>query len=245
MKRIITLCAVLLTLGAFSAVYAESDAGVKGAEAGAAKFYIYADQGDDTADKAYIEMQADGEFAFNVGGVEVGKFGDSNGNFSVIGTLTPAGASVLSSVTVSGSFEPDMVVIADTNAYTVLDNNSGQVHFVPDTTADSTFTLPAESANLHYKFVYAGGAADAQDWIITTGNDTNYFVGGLVQFDPGATTTTSVVNYYSDGNSNSKIGVLTPESGTEVEIWCEDGTTWYVSGTVVSDTDAGVTFADQ
>jgi len=156
-------------------------------------------------------------------------------------TLTTS-AGLLDSSKLTGK---ETVVIADTNAYTVLAGNAGLTHFVPDMTADSTITLPAEAANQHYKFVYVGGAADAQDWIITTGNDTNYFVGGLVQFDPGATTTTSVVNYYSDGNSNSKIGVLTPESGTEVEIWCEDGTTWYVSGTVVSDTDTGVTFADQ
>jgi len=229
MKRIMILCAVLLTLGAFSAVFAETDAGVKGAEAGAAKFYLYADQGDDAGDKAYIEMQADGELAFNIEATEVAKFDGKAGNLSLIGALT----------------QPT-VVVADTNAYTVLATDAGKTLFVPDLTADITITMAAEAANQNYKFVYTGGAADAQDWIITTGADANYFVGGIVQFDPGAATTTAVViNYYSDGNSNSKIGVLTPESGTSVEIWCEDGTTWYVSGTVVSDTDTGVTFGDQ
>jgi len=158
-----------------------------------------------------------------------------------LATLNVAGASIL-----SGSLEQDMVVITDTNAYAILDANSGKIHFIPDLTADSTNTLPAEATGLHYKFVYNGGAADAQDWIITTGNDTNYFVGGLVQLDPGAATSNSVaINYYSNGSSNSKLTVLTPEAGTFVEIWCDTGVTWRVSGMVVSDTDTGVVFANQ
>jgi len=147
------------------------------------------------------------------------------------------------SVTVTGSFNPDIVVVTDAATYAVLANNSGQVHIVPDLTADCTISLPAEAANLNYEFVYAGGAADAQDWIITTGNDTNYFVGGAIQIDPGLAT--NAINYYSDGGSNSKMGVLTPEAGTKVHVWCEDGVTWYVSATVISDTNTGVTFADQ
>jgi hypothetical protein len=148
-------------------------------------------------------------------------------------------------VAITGSIEPDIVVVTDAAAYTVLDNNSGQVHIVPDLTADCTITMPAEAANQYYKFVYAGGAADGQDWIIDTGTNTAYFVGGLTQIDVTGVGTNVVTQYYSDGNSNSKLGVLTPEAGTVVELWCEDGVTWYVSGTVYSDTDTGVTFADQ
>jgi hypothetical protein len=156
-----------------------------------------------------------------------------------------AGSGTLVDVAITGSIEPDIVVVTDTNAYTVLDNNSGQVHIVPDLTADCTITMPAEAANQYYKFVYAGGAADGQDWIIDTGTNSAYFVGGLTQIDVTGVGTNVVTQYYSDGNSNSKLGVLTPEAGTVVELWCEDGTTWYVSGTVYSDTDTGVTFADQ
>ena len=145
----------------------------------------------------------------------------------------------------SGSLIAGGTDVGDTTNYTVLAANAGSVHIIPDVTADSTYTMPAEVAGMYYKFVYAGGAADAQDWIIDTGNDTNYFVGGISQIDVTGVGTNVVTQYYSDGNSNSKIGVLTPEAGTVLEMWCIDGTTWYVSGTVYSDTDTGVTFADQ
>ena len=134
--------------------------------------------------------------------------------------------------------------IGDTTNYTFLAANSGHAHIIPDLPADSVFTMPAEAVGLHYKLVYGGAAADAQDWSIDTGADANYFAGGLTQFDKSIATN-SVVVYYSDGNSNSKIGVLTPEAGTVVEMWCVDGTTWYVSGYVVSSTTTGVTFGDQ
>jgi len=144
---------------------------------------------------------------------------------------------------VHGSFEPDIVIVADTNAYTLVDADSGQVHLMPDLTADATLTLPAEVDHLHYRIVYVGGAEDAQDWIIDTGDDTKYFVGGLVQHDvdDGGDDT---VTYYSDGNSNSKLTVYTPGAGTVVEMWC-DGTNWRVTGVVVSSSDTGVAFADQ
>jgi hypothetical protein len=159
--------------------------------------------------------------------------GGTTGDFAVGGELT-----------VSGAFEPAVVVVTDTNAYTVLAANSGKIHFMPDLTADSTFTLPDAAAGLQYEFVYMGGAGDAHDWLIDTGADANYFVGGLCQLD--ADTASSVIQQiYSDGDSNSKLTVYTPEAGTSVRIWCQDGTTWYVSGIVASDTDTGVAFADQ
>jgi len=149
----------------------------------------------------------------------------------------------------TGSFEPDIVIVSDTNAYTVLDADSGQVHLVPDLTADSTITLPTPVDSLRYRFVYAGGAADAQDWIIDSGDDDHYFIGGVATIDPGQTNVGSSVsaNIYSDGNSNSKLTVYTPEAGTAIELYCVVGaaTNWYVSGLIVSDTDTGAAFADQ
>ena len=146
--------------------------------------------------------------------------------------------------TVSGAFLHTAVAVTDTNAYTVLAANSGRTHIMPDLTDNSVFTMPAEAVGLYYKFVYAGGVADGHDWSIDTGANANYFVGGLVKHDvdDGGDDTATV---YSDGNSNSKIAILTPAAGTVVEMWCVDGTTWYVSGTVISTTDASVVFADQ
>lgn len=154
------------------------------------------------------------------------------------GILITAGKPVV----ITNAFELDIVLVPDGAAYDVLANNSGQVHLIPDQTGDLTMDLPAEADGLYYKFVYVGGAADVQDWLIDSENNTNFYIGGVVQHDPdaGGDDTTP---YYSDGDSNSILGVLTPECGTVIEIWC-DGVNWRVTGTAITATDTGVTFSD-
>ena len=131
-----------------------------------------------------------------------------------------------------------IVDIGDNTTYTVLSANSGKVHTVPDLTADIVISLPAVAAGLEYEFVYAGVAADAQDIQLDTGSDTNYFLGGVLHVDD-APAADAVAG---DGNSNSKINILTPEPGTRVRVLC-DGTNWILVGTVVSAN--APTFADQ
>ena len=144
-------------------------------------------------------------------------------------------------VAITNAFELDIVIVPDASPYTVLANNSGQVHMIPALGQDTTFNLPAEADGLHYKFIYVGNAADAEDWIITSGSaGANFFIGGAVQHDEDGDLT---VTYYPDGNSNDTMGVLTPEAGTVVEMWC-DGVNWYLSATVISATNTGVTFSD-
>ena len=108
--------------------------------------------------------------------------------------------------------------------------------------ADTILTLPSAANGLVFRFVYAGNAADAQDFQINTGSDTNYFLGGVIQHDIGASGDNTA--YHPDGNSNSRCNILTPDAGTDLEVWC-DGTLWYISGYVSSTTNTGVTFADQ
>jgi hypothetical protein len=128
-------------------------------------------------------------------------------------------------------------------AYSVLAANTGKIHFTPDCTANSTLTLPAVAAGLNYKFIYAGGAADASNLIIDSGADANFFIGGIVHLDLNSTATTITVgNVFSDGDSNSIFTLVTPSAGTVVEILC-DGTNWHLWGQVVSDTIP--TMADQ
>jgi hypothetical protein len=137
------------------------------------------------------------------------------------------------------------VVVTDAATYTVSASDSGKLHVVPDLTADITIKLPAEAAGLHYKFIYGGAAADAQDWLITSESDTNYFVGGGLHVDSDAGAgADECVPVFSDGNSNSKLTVLTPQGGTFVELWC-DGTKWYVNAIVVSASASALAFADQ
>ena len=108
---------------------------------------------------------------------------------------------------------------------------------------DIIFTLPTAASGLKYRFVYVGGAADAHDFQINTGSDTNFFIGGVTQSDTDDGGD-DAVSYYSNNSSNSRINVLTPGAGTTVDVYC-DGTNWFLSGLVVSTTDTGVSLADQ
>lgn len=135
------------------------------------------------------------------------------------------------------------VFVADATTYTVLASNSGKTHVLPDLTANITITLPAVQAGLEYEFVYKGVAADGQNWVIDTGSDTNYYLGGLVHLDHDAGSAgDEVVPIAGDGNSNSKLTVVTPSVGTVVKMVC-DGTNWILSGFVNSATVPS--FADQ
>ncbi len=111
--------------------------------------------------------------------------------------------------------------------------------------ADSVFSLPTAADGLFYRFVYVGGAADAQDIRIDTGSDTNFFIGGLSHFDTDTDDTNGLPDFvFSDNGSNSIVNILTPNVGTWAEVYC-DGTNWFLTGCVNSATNTAVTFADQ
>lgn len=117
--------------------------------------------------------------------------------------------------------------------------HSGRILLVPDGTQDNTYTLPAPIAGSVFKFVYAGGAADATDAIIITPGNTNFFIGGVTFLDTDGNAISSV---FSDGNSNSKIQMNVP-AGFEVTIVGKDTTNYQIFGNVTSTT--APTFADQ
>lgn len=136
------------------------------------------------------------------------------------------------------------VSIPDAATYTVLANNSGLIHWCPDFTSTCTITLPTPKAGLRFEFAYTGAAADAQNWVITSASDTNYYKGGVVFLDTDAADTGDEVSVVrGDGNSNSKFTVVTPDVGTRVIVDCADGTHWNITGVIVSATVP--TMADQ
>ena len=153
-------------------------------------------------------------------------------------TLVVDGTQVMSAKSGGAVLDSRHVDIGDNTAYTVLAENSGKVHTIPDLTGDLTISLPTPAAGLYYEFWYAGVAADAQDWAIDTGSNTNFLLGGLLQVDDAPAADSAAPN----GSSNSIVNVLTPEPGTVVKLAC-DGTNWILSGTVASAN--APTFADQ
>ena len=121
-----------------------------------------------------------------------------------------------------------------------LDNatHSGRVLLVPDGGQDNTYTLPAPIAGSVFRFVYAGGVADATDAIIVTPGNTNFFIGGITHLDTNADN----VTVFSDGNSNSKVQLNVPQA-FDITIVGKDTTNYQIFGTVTSTTVPA--FADQ
>ena len=131
------------------------------------------------------------------------------------------------------------VSLSDGNVTLTNATHSGRVLLVPDGGQDNTYTLPAPIAGSVFKFVYAGGAADATDAIIITPGNTNFFIGGVTFLDTDGNAISSV---FSDGNSNSSIQMNVP-AGFEVTIVGKDTTNYQIFGNVTSTT--APTFADQ
>jgi len=116
--------------------------------------------------------------------------------------------------------------------------HSGRILLVPDGSQDNTYTLPSPIAGSTFRFVYAGGAADATDAIILTPGNTNFYIGGVTFLD----TDNEVSAVFSDGNSNSSIQFNVP-AGFDVTIVGLNTTNYQIFGTVTGATAPA--FADQ
>lgn len=163
----------------------------------------------------------------------------SENGFSVVSKNATTGA-FTTSFTLDGSgVQVAPVSLADGDATLTGAVNGGRVNLVPDGTQDNTYTLPTPSAGLYFSFVYAGGAADGTDFILDTGSDTNFFIGGVSfhDTDDGAA---SVV--FSDGDSNSIFQANVP-AAAQIHVLGLDDTNYQIWGTVVGAT--APTFSDQ
>jgi hypothetical protein len=130
------------------------------------------------------------------------------------------------------------VSLADANVTLTNATHSGRVLFVPDGGQDNTYTLPAPVAGSVFRFVYAGGAADATDAIIVTPGNTNFYIGGVTFLD----TDNEISAVFSDGNSNSSIQLNVP-AGFDVTIIGLNTTNYQIFGTVTGATAPA--FGDQ
>lgn len=131
------------------------------------------------------------------------------------------------------------VSLSDGNETLTNAAHSGRVLLVPDGGQDNTYTLPAPIAGSTFRFVYAGGAADATDALIITPGNTNFYIGGVTFLDTDGNEVSSV---FSDGNSNSSIQLNVP-AGFDVTIVGLDTTNYQIFGNVTSTTAPA--FADQ
>ena len=116
--------------------------------------------------------------------------------------------------------------------------HSGRVLLVPDGSQDNTYTLPAPIAGSMFRFVYAGGAADATDALIITPGNTNFYIGQVVHLDTNADNLT----VFSNGSSNSSVQLNVPQA-FDITIMGLNTTNYQIFGTVTSTTVPA--FADQ
>ena len=130
------------------------------------------------------------------------------------------------------------VALADEDKTLDAATHSGRTLVVPALASNRTITLPAPVAGQSYKLIYGGAANEAQNLIIVTPGNTNFFIGGVQHLDTNADN----VAVYSDGNSNSQL-TLTAFGVMEINIIAKDSTNYYVWGNVISATAPA--FADQ
>tara|TARA_Y100000004_G_C8639747_1_gene296490 strand:- start:36 stop:545 length:510 start_codon:yes stop_codon:yes gene_type:complete len=131
------------------------------------------------------------------------------------------------------------VSLSDGNVTLTNATHSGRVLLVPDGGQDNTYTLPAPIAGSMFRFVYAGGAADATDAIIITPGNTNFYIGGVTFLDTDGNAISSV---FSNGSSNSSIQFNVP-AGFDVTIMGLNTTNYQIFGNATSTTAPA--FADQ
>ena len=131
------------------------------------------------------------------------------------------------------------VSLSDGNVTLTKATQSGSILLVPDGGQDNTYTLPAPIEGSIFRFVYAGGAADATDALLVTPGNTNFYIGGVTFLDTDGNEVSSV---FSDGNSNSSIQLNVP-AGFDVTIIGLNTTNYQIFGNVTSTTAPA--FADQ
>tara|TARA_R100001126_G_scaffold24739_1_gene13041 strand:+ start:870 stop:1379 length:510 start_codon:yes stop_codon:yes gene_type:complete len=131
------------------------------------------------------------------------------------------------------------VSLSDGNVTLTNATHSGRILLVPDGGQDNTYTLPAPIAGSMFRFVYAGGAADATDALVITPGNTNFYIGGVTFLDTDGNEVSSV---FSNGSSNSSIQFNVP-AGFDVTIMGLNTTNYQILGNVTSTTAPA--FADQ
>ena len=130
------------------------------------------------------------------------------------------------------------VSLSDGNVTLTNATHSGRILLLPDGSQDNTYTLPAPIAGSMFRFVYAGGAADATDALIITPGNTNFYIGQVVHLDTNADNLT----VFSNGSSNSSVQLNVPQA-FDITIIGLNTTNYQIFGTVTSTTVPA--FADQ
>jgi len=149
----------------------------------------------------------------------------SEDGFDVVSKNSTTGA-VTTEFSLDGSgLQVTPITLGDEDTTLTATANGGRINVVPAITSNRTLTLPSPTAGVWLKIIYGGAAEEAENLIIDTGSDTNYYIGGLVHIQSDADS----ASVYSDGNSNSKL-TLTDFGIFEINLLAKDSTNWIIWG---------------
>ncbi len=149
----------------------------------------------------------------------------SEDGFDVVSKNATTGA-VTTEFSLDGSgLQVTPITLGDEDTTLTATANGGRINVVPAIPGNRTLTLPSPTAGVWFRIVYGGAAEEAENLIIDTGSDTNYYIGGLVHIQSDADS----ASVYSDGNSNSKL-TLTDFGIFEINILAKDSTNWIIWG---------------
>ena len=149
----------------------------------------------------------------------------SEDGFDVVSKNSTTGA-ITTEFSLDGSgLQVTPVTFSDADTTLTATANAGRVNVVPAITGNRTLTLPSPTAGGWFKFVYGGAAEEAENLIIDTGADANFFIGGIAHLDSNADN----VSVYSNGSSNSVL-TLTDFGIFEINVLAKDSTNWIIWG---------------
>ena len=149
----------------------------------------------------------------------------SEDGFDVVSKNSSTGA-ITTEFSLDGSgLQVTPVTFSDADTTLTATANAGRVNVVPAITGNRTLTLPSPTAGVWFKFVYGGAAEEAENLIIDTGADANFFIGGVVHIQSDADS----ASVYSNGSSNSVL-TLTDFGVFEINILAKDSTNWIIWG---------------
>ena len=149
----------------------------------------------------------------------------SEDGFDVVSKNSTTGA-ITTEFSLDGSgLQVTPVTFSDADTTLTATANAGRVNVDPAITGNRTLTLPSPTAGVSFKFVYGGAAEEAENLIIDTGADANFFIGGIAHLDSDADN----VSVYSNGSSNSVL-TLTDFGIFEINVLAKDSTNWIIWG---------------
>ena len=149
----------------------------------------------------------------------------SEDGFDVVAKNSTTGAFTTEFSLDGSGLQVTPITLGDENTTLTATANAGRTNVVPAITGNRTLTLPSPTAGIWFKFIYGGAAEEAENLIIDTGADANFFIGGVIHLDSNADN----VSVYADGGSNS-ILTLTDFGLFEINILAKDSTNWIIWG---------------